>query len=613
MNKKIFISLLAILPLLNGCGNEVVDPVTRTKLILTPNEKYFIQNNTSDLLNESKTLKLKQDAPNAIDYSFKISKTEVDDLNLINPNDLIIGRDRILLQPVAVNYMVVDDVVTDEEASRMTPEQTETNFTPIIEMSGSGYGNANISLDQYDTPQLRTCYAISNQQGVIQSEYYDVSIIIEDSIGPSAPTDILNLQPMISYKNQVEDEFYLLNNDILINYTDNDSQTTLSVKYFSDDTYLTEISGEEVIKILRNSSSLIVDNKIQSLPVYYKVYDDNGNASNNGLAYVKLFDDVKPYLVDLNNQAVTSFNFGEKAYYPDVEKDLKEYIKSNFKVIDEVDGELNIDNSRVNISSNGASLTIYDKSGNKLYLFDETSKLTNDYLEDSYYIWYPEGSNEETNPERGLQYTFVLNKETNEYEIEILGPNLAKGQYKKDWLGTNGEGHIQIPQTIEFYGHEYKVGVIGEEAFRHVQIKSLSTEVTGQDGVVDFSNTYVKEFKRYAFSKSDSDNTLNYIIVDSLSENIKINSSYSLYSPNSLSRVFLSRKVTTIDFAGVIIRNLYLEISEVEKSLREESGDYSVFYDNNGELNNAWYSTLPMANFFYNYTLEQFKSEFGIN
>ena len=439
MNKKIFISLLAILPLLNGCGNEVVEPVTRTKLILTPNEKYFIQNNTSDGLNDSKTLKLKKDAPNAIDYSFKISKTEINNLELINPNDLIIGRDRILLQPVAVNYMVVDDVVTDEEASRMTPEQTETNFTPIIEMSGSGYGNANISLDQYDTPQLRTCYAISNQQGVIQSEYYDVSIIIEDSIGPSAPTDILNVQPMISYKNQVEGESYFLNNDILINYTDNDSQTTLSVKYFSDDTYLTEISGEEVIENLRNSSSLIVDNKIQSLPVYYKVYDDNGNASNNGLAYVKLFDDVKPYLVDLNNQAVTSFNFGEKAYYPDVEKDLKEYIKSNFKVIDEVDGKLNIDNSIINITSSGASLTIYDKSGNKLYLFDETSKLTNDYLEDSYYIWYPEGSNEETNPERGLQYTFVLNKETNEYEIEILGPNLDIFKFLKplNFMVTN--------------------------------------------------------------------------------------------------------------------------------------------------------------------------------
>lgn len=611
MNKKIFISLLAILPLLNGCGNEVVDPVTRTKLILTPNEKFFIQNNTSDGLNDSKTLKLKQDAPNAIDYSFKISKTEVDNLNLINPNDLIIGRDRILLQPVAVNYMVVDDVVTDEEASRMTPEQTETNFTPIIEMSGSGYGNANISLDQYDTPQLRTCYAISNQQGVIQSEYYDVSIIIEDSIGPSAPTDILNVQPMISYKNQVEGESFFLNNDILINYTDNDSQTTLSVKYFSDDTYLTEISGEEAIENLRNSSSLIVDNKIQSLPVYYKVYDDNGNASNNGLAYVKLIDDVKPYLVDLNNQAVTSFNFGEKAYYPDVEKDLKEYIKSNFKVIDEVDGELNIDNSTINITSNGASLTIYDKSGNKLYLFDETSKLTNDYLEDSYYIWYPEGSNEETNPERGLQYTFVLNKETNEYEIEILGPNLAKGQYKKDWLGTNGEGHIQIPQTIEFYGHEYKVGVIGEEAFYNVPIKSLSIEVTGQDGVVDFSNTYVREFKRYAIPSSGGND--NYWIIDSLASNIEIGGPYTIFSNNNEAKIFLSEKISKIYFAGIIIRDIYLEISEVEQALREESGNYSIAYDNNGELNNAWYSTLPMANFFYNYTLEQFKSEFGIN
>lgn len=610
MNKKIFISLLAILPLLNGCGNEVVDPVTRTKLILTPNEKYFIQNNTSDGLNDSKTLKLKQDASNAIDYSFKISKTEVDDLNLINPNDLIIGRDRILLQPVAVNYMVVDDVVTDEEASRMTPEQTETNFTPIIEMSGSGYGNANISLDQYDTPQLRTCYAISNQQGVIQSEYYDVSIIIEDSIGPSAPTDILNIQPMISYKNQVEDEFYLLNNDILINYTDNDSQTTLSVKYFLDDTYLTEISGEEVIKNLRNSSSLIVDNKIQSLPVYYKVYDDNGNASNNGLAYVKLFDDVKPYLVDLNNQAVTNFNFGEKAYYPDVEKDLKKYIKSNFKVIDEVDGELNIDNSRVNISSNGASLTIYDKSGNKLYVFDETSKLTNDYLEDSYYIWYPEGSNEETNPERGLQYTFVLNKETNEYEIEILGPNLAKGQYKKDWLGTNGKGHIQIPQTIEFYGHEYKVSVIKEYAFQYTQINSLNTESVGQEGVVDFSNTYIQEIQRYTFEQT---NDVKYWILDSLASTIELTGLYATWSLDQEAKIFISEKVSKINSGAVAVRNVYLGISEEERTIKENNDDYQVQYLESGYILNSWYQTSPMANFFYNYTSEQFKSEFNIN
>lgn len=609
MNKKIFISLLAILPLLNGCGNEVVNPVTRTKLILTPNEKYFIQNNKSDGLNDSKTLKLKQDAPNVIDYSFKISKTEVNDLNLINPNDLIIGRDRILLQPVAVNYMVVDDVVTDEEASRMTPEQTETNFTPIIEMSGSGYGNANISLDQYDTPQLRTCYAISNQQGVIQSEYYDVSIIIEDSIGPSAPTDILNLQPMISYKNQMEDDSFFLNNDILINYTDNDSQTTLSVKYFLDDTYLTEISGEEVIKNLRNSSSLIVDNKIQSLPVYYKVYDDNGNASNNGLAYVKLIDDVKPYLVDLNNQAVTSFNFGEKAYYPDVEKDLKEYIKSNFKVIDEVDGELNIDNSRINISSSGASLTIYDKSGNKLYLFDETSKLTNDYLEDSYYIWYPEGSNEETNPERGLQYTFVLNKETNEYEIEILGPNLAKGQYKKDWLGTNGEGHIQIPQTIEFYGHEYKVSVIKECAFQYTQINSLNTEPVGQEGVVDFSNTYIREIQRYTFQKTN----VKYWILDSLASTIELTGIDALYSFDEDAKIFISEKVNKMNYNSVNILNIFMEISEQERINRENNGYYQIRYLDSGDLISSWHPLIPMANLFYNYTLEQFKSEFNIN
>ena len=607
-NKKIFASLLILPLLLTGCGNNEIE--TKTKLILTPNEKYVVKNNEPENTQTNKLLSLRADAPDVVDYSFQITKTETEELNLINPNDLIIGRDRILLQPVAVNYMVVDDVVTDEEASRMTPEQTETNFTPIIEMSGSGYGNANISLDQYDTPQLRTCYAISNQQGVIQSEYYDVSIIIEDSIGPSAPTDILNLQPMISYKNQVEGESFFLNNDILINYTDNDSQTTLSVKYFSDDTYLTEISGEEVIENLRNSSSLIVDNKIQSLPVYYKVYDDNGNASNNGLAYVKLFDDVKPYLVDLNNQAVTNFNFGEKAYYPDVEKDLKEYIKSNFKVIDEVDGELNIDNSIINITSNGASLTIYDKSGNKLYIFDEASKLTNDFLEDSYYIWYPEGSNEETNPERGLQYTFVLNKETNEYEIEILGPNLAKGQYKKDWLGTNGEGHIQIPQTIEFYGHEYKVGVIKEYAFQYTQINSLNTEPVGQEGVIDFSNTYIQEIQRYTFEQT---NDVKYWILDSLASTIELTGIHALYSFNEEAKIFISEKVNKMNGTSVTVMNIFMEISEQERINRENNGDYQVEYLESGYLSSSWYPRIPMANFFYNYTLEQFKSEFSIN
>lgn len=608
-NKKIFASLLILPLLLTGCGtdNEIE---TKTKLILTPNEKYVVKNNEPENTQTNKLLSLRADAPDVVDYSFQITKTETEELNLINPNDLIIGRDRILLQPVAVNYMVEDGVVTDEEASRMTPEQTETNFTPIIEMSGSGYGNANISLDQYDTPQLRTCYAISNQQGVIQSEYYDVSIVIEDSIGPSASTDILNLQPMISYKNEVEDEIYFLNNDILINYTDNDSQTTLSVKYFSDDTYLTEISGEEVIENLRNSSSLIVDNKIQSLPVYYKVYDDNGNASNNGLAYVKLFDDVKPYLVDLNNQAVTSFNFGEKAYYPDVEKDLKEYIKSNFKVIDEVDGEINLNKATINISTGGATLKISDNNGNKLTVSDPNSRLTNSFVEDSYYVWYPEGSNEETNPERGLQYTFVLNKETNEYEIEILGPNLAKGQYKKDWLGTNGEGHIQIPQTIELYGHEYKVSVIKECAFQYTQINSLNTEPVGQEGVVDFSNTYIQEIQRYTFQKT---NDVKYWILDSLASAIELTGIDALYSFDEEAKIFISEKVNKMNSKSVNILNIFMEISEQERINRESNGDYLIQYSESGNLIGSWYPRIPMANFFYDYTLEQFKSEFSIN
>lgn len=605
MKKKI-LSLVLFFPLLlTSCNQTTTDE--KTKLTLIPNEQYLISNSIEQ--ENSKVLSLRKDAPDQVDYAFSITKTETDELDLVNPNDLIIGRERILLQPLAVTYAVEDGVVTDEETSRMTPEQTETNFTPIIEMSGSGYGNDDISLDTYDAPQIRTCYAISNSEGILQSEYYDVSIIIEDSLAPTSVSDVLNLETRISYKNASMYDSGSLNDFILGNYTDNDSNTVMSVKYFTDDTYTSEMSADEVISGLRNNENLVLDGVIQSLPVYYKVYDDNGNASNNGLAYVKLYDDVKPQLLDKNNEVVTQFGFGTRIYYPDASSDLKNYLKENFKIVDEVNGELSFDNAEVSITSNGASLRISDSNRNELYILDTESKLTSDFVSDSYYVWYPEGSSEEVNPERGLQYTFVLNEETNEYEIEIVGPNLATGQYKKDWLGTNGEGHIQIPQTITFYDHEYKVTVIGYQAFWLASgITSISSDVTGQDLVYDFSNTYLRLFDPYmGFVHDDT----RYTILDSLNDSIVVMSNTFILQ-NENSAIFISNKVAELEIGSISVPNIYLEISEDERAEKESEGYFKVYRNASGHIENAWYNHISVPYFCYDYTLEQFKTEFNI-
>lgn len=604
--KTTILTLIATF-ILTSCNN--IQSNTRTKLTLQPNEEYLI-NNVEEVNN--KTLQLRKDAPNEVDYAFSISKTETDELNLINPNDLIIGRDRVLLQPVAVNYLVEDGVVTDNEESRLTIEQTESNFTPIIEMSGSGYGNENITLDLYDTPQLRTCYAISNSEGILQSEYYDISIIIEDSIAPTSISDVLNLSPYISYKNSNSNDVSVLNENILRNYTDNDTNTTLSVKYYQDDTYQDEISGEDVISNLRNSSILIQNNKLTSQPVYFKVFDDNNNGSNNGLAYVTLYDDVKPYIVNLNNEEVTSFNFGTRDYYPDVNNDVKDYIINNFKVIDEVDGQLDISKAEINITNQGLSLKISDNSYNELNILDPESKLNNNFTQDSYYVWYPEGASQDINPERGLQYHFILNETSNEYEIEILGPNLGQGQYKKDWLGTNGQGHIQIPQTITLYDHEYKVTSIGEDAFHNVNVISLDTTNIGQTDVIDFSNTYISHFSIRSINDGSGYN-YSKIILDTLSNGVVLEDlAISFNCEDTI--LFLSKKVSKIDYHGCIIHNLYLEFSQEELKEKEESGDFYMDYNENGELMDAWYGAYhSLYEMYYNYTLDQFKTEFGIN
>ena len=56
---------------------------------------------------------------------------------------------------------------------------------------------------------------------------------------------------------------------------------------------------------------------------------------------------------------------------------------------------------------------------------------------------------------------------------------------------------------------------------------------------------------------------------------------------------------------------IFMEISEEKQKELENNGMFKVYYDEYG-LGDAWYN--KMANDIkYDYTLEQFKSEFGIN
>lgn len=612
MKKKLFIPMLLLSLAMVGCNGSVK---TKTVLTLQPNEEYLVQKVEEP--DKTKKLLLKADAPDEVDYQFSISKTVTDELNLVNPNDLIIGRDRILLQPVAVNYAVENDVVTTNEVSRMTAEQTETNFTPIIEMSGSGYGDEDISLDTYDTPQLRTCYAISNTDGVVQSEYYDISIIIEDTIAPVASSDVLNLETSISYKTPSDNDATTLNLTILRNYTDNDSNTTLSVKYYSDESYETEITALDAIQELRNNPNLISENSLQSLPVYYRVYDDNGNASNNGLAYVSLHDDVSPYIVDLDGNPVTEFGFGEKMYYPDAVNDLTEYIKDNFKVIDEVDGELSIDDAEISITSNGASLKIYDKEFNELFVMDPNSKVDRDFTQDSYYVWYPYGANETTNPERGLKYKFFLNEELNQYEVELIGPNLADGQYNATWAGTNGEGHLQIPEVVNLYNHSYRVTHIADRAFDNVKLINSLNEIpggnSGQENVIDFSGTYISYIGERGINFSETTTNLK-IIVDTLNDHINLeNSAVNAYARDSV--MYVSKKADKIDSRGVFAYNIYLEYTEEEIDEKEKNGDFYLVVNEYGFRTGTWYGSdfdLDLMKFNYNVTLSDFEDQYNI-
>ena len=604
---------------INDSGTTVPpDPTieTKSKLTLEPNEKYLLKTETP-----KKVISLKKEANDVVDFQFSIKETDLDAFNLRNPNDLIIGRERILLQPVAINYLLDDNgYITDQEVGRLTVEETEANFTPIIEMSSSGYGDDDISLDAYEYPQIRTCYAISSSANVIQSQYYDVSITIQDVTGPVANQDVLSLYPDISYKTAKDSDGESLTYEILSNYVDN-SNSQLYITYYKDNTYQETTTIEEELAKIRSSQDLISNNKIQAKPLFFKVSDSYGNSSNNGLAYVTLNDDVAPILLDLEGNQVTSgftFSDGPRYYYPDFDEDLIAQFKERFQIYDEVDGILTFEqaNLKYNYQYNGATFSFSDLSENLTSLSEECliSDTDIDLIKG---VWYPSGASATSHPERGLKYTLYTDYETGETVARIHGPNIEGIDYEQgtssmdadveSWMGTDGLGHIQIPQFIELYGHNYKVVSIDDEAFYMTKCTALSATSDFQENVYDFSGTYINHFGNRSFYYAGQEN-LCYFIIDTLNDNLEI---YALaFDSNESSNAFISKKVSYIEYnAFKDFEGIYLEYTEEEVN-ELESGNYDSKFYSNPKNDEYWYE---YSTKYYSYTLEQFKTEFGLN
>ena len=599
---------------------------TKSKLTLEPNEKYLLKTEAPKETSK-KVIPLKKEANDAVDFQFSIMETDIDSFNLQNPNDLIIGRERILLQPVAVNYLLDDNgYITDEEASRLTVEETEANFTPIIEMSSSGYGDDDISLDAYEYPQIRTCYAISSSANVIQSQYYDVSITIQDVTGPVAIQDVLSLYPDISYKTAKDTDGEYLSYEILSNYVDN-SYSQLYITYYKDNTYQETTTIEEELAKIRSSQDLISNNKIQAKPLFFKVSDSYGNYSNNGLAYVTLNDDVAPILLDLEGNQVTSgftFSDGPRYYYPDFDEDLIAQFKERFQIYDEVDGILTFEQANLKYSYhqyyNGATFEFSDLSGNLTSLSEECliSDTDIDLIKG---VWYPSGASATSHPERGLKYTLYTDYETGETVARIHGPNIEGIYYEEgisnmdadveSWMGTDGLGHIQIPQFIELYGHNYKVVSIDDEAFYMTQCTALSATSDFQENVYDFSETYLNYIGERTFAGVGENLTGIIFIMGTLNDKIDI-AAISLEGWNK-NTGFISKKVSTIGYSAFYnFKGIYLEYSEEEVS-ELESGKYNSKFYCVPDKNEFWYGNYGNSPRYYSYTLEQFKAEFGLN
>lgn len=603
------------------------DPIieTKSKLTLKPNEKYLLKTETP-----KKVISLKKEANDVVDFQFSIEETDLDSFNLKNPNDLIIGRERILLQPVAINYLLDDNgYITDQEAGRLTVEETEANFTPIIEMSSSGYGDDDISLDAYEYPQIRTCYAISSSANVIQSQYYDVSITIQDVTGPVAIQDVLSLYPDISYKTPKDSDGENLTYEILSNYVDN-SNSQLYITYYKDNTYQETTTIEEELAKIRSSQDLISNNKIQAKPLFFKVSDSYGNSSNNGLAYVTLNDDVAPILQDLEGNQVTSgFTFidGPRYYYPDFDEDLVAQFKERFQIYDEVDGILTFEqaNLKYNYQYNGATFKFSDLSENLTSLSEECliSDTDIDLIKG---VWYPSGASATSHPERGLKYTLYTDYETGETVARIHGPNIEGIDYEQgtssmdadveSWMGTDGLGHIQIPQFIELYGHNYKVVSIDDEAFYMTKCTALSATSDFQENVYDFSGTYLNYIGESGFTQAGMDLSEDlFFIMDTLNENglnIGAVAFEEFYKDNCFS--YITKNIKNIEASAFrSFGGIYLEYSEEEVS-ELESGKYDSKFYCDPDNNAFWYGTvLSLAPRYYSYTLEQFKTEFGLN
>lgn len=454
--KKIFSAIILIFSIvvLSSCRL-----FGETTLVINPVEKYLV-NETDTQSVKKRKISIRRNAPNQIDYQFSIESEELKSLKLNNPNDLIIGSSPVFLEAQVNNYTV---------------EETQEKYNPIVEMSSSNYGNAPINPIDYGQIQYRTCYAITNVNGM-QSSYYNIAIEIKDNEAPESIVADLIINSKISYKTENIYDEDNLDNHILSNYIDNTNTESLKVRYYIDDTYLNNISNTEVIERLRTSEKLVLNNEIQYLPIYYIVEDMFGNKSEKSMAMIKLLDDIAPVLkvdeYEIDNEYLNNLIKDYSTIAPGIEDLIREKIlNENIIIYDDIDGTKKLDNElMVNRKPNNINIdiTVEDKSGNSNYYHTDTTLKYLKYIGDNYIL--------------NLE---VFKNENNEYEAGIAYLDIIKGiLYDKN---------IVIPRYIYSFERNIPITTIYDMSISGKNFTSLSSDNQAYEkGVYDFSKTNIK-------------------------------------------------------------------------------------------------------------------------
>ena len=280
IKKLLSLSLLVLTTIaVSSCGGkknttppEPPKPDLTYELTLEPNKEFLSSQ-------KRKIAKVNGEVKEVVDYNFNVPENLI---TVENYNDLLIGANPLLLTPIAVEYR------NGIEARTLSESETLTMFNPITEFSQSGYGNADIDESLYNTAQLRTCYTISqSSSGTLQSKYYNVSIIIEDTEAPVFSQNYTALIPFTLNKDAIISS---IKESIRMFVFDNNSATELTIT-LKDDSVLTGLSQL---------------NKEQSM--HFDVSDSDGNELLNQEFKYKLVDNLN-YFETIDQETVNTVSY----------------------------------------------------------------------------------------------------------------------------------------------------------------------------------------------------------------------------------------------------------------------------------------------------------------